>query len=145
VVFRVGIFIDSDFNLHLSCKLKIVMTEEQLSRLTKHINGGHSYGKIGYDSTFDRLEFYGTLKGRAGFPDDFELKTHIKIERISKYDMIGNYDFKIIDMNDVSEAYEEAKEKLLDLWTDPLVAKKWIDLLKRNEDKLPTFNFWEHI
>ena len=121
------------------------MTEEQLSRLTKHINDGHSYGKIGYDSTFDRLEFYGTLKDRAGFPDDFELKTHIKIERISKYDMIGNYDFKIIDMNDVSEAYEESKEKLLDLWTDPLVAKKWIDLLKRNEDKLPHFNFWEHI
>ena len=121
------------------------MTPEQLSRLSRHINGGHSYAKIYYDSIFDRLDFYHTTGHRASLPDDFELNGYIKAERGDSYTITGAYNFNISDMHDISEVYEGAKERLLDLWTEPLIAKKWIDLLRRNCEKLPAFNFWEHI
>jgi hypothetical protein len=121
-----------------------MLNEEQLSDLTKHINGGHNYARICYDSMFDRLEIYGTLSP-AHQDDDFVLDPPLRIERISNYDMIGNYDFVIVDMNDIARAYEGSKQKMLDKWTDPLIAKKWIDLIKRHHNNLPTYNFWEHI
>lgn len=121
-----------------------MLDDKQLSNLTKHINGGHNYARVCYDSMFDRLEIYGTLSP-AQQDNDFELDPPIRIERISNYDIVGNYDFVIVDMNDITRAYEGSKEKMLDLWTSPLIAKKWTDLLKRHSNNLPAYNFWEHI
>ena len=116
-----------------------------ISSVTRRINGGlrgesftGNYVMLDYDSILDKICII-RLRLLREDRGDIQLTPFIKTDRNP-----GSPGF-LMDMRDLSKTYEESRDKLLNFWTAPLLAKKWIDLVLQNSENIPPFDFWEHI